>query len=58
MDLVEQTMAAWLSETIKKTSSRRVNNNNNNKTKRSPPKHDIKRVELQITGQNDNVVNG
>ncbi|XP_026315519.1 protein phosphatase 1 regulatory subunit 12B isoform X3 [Hyposmocoma kahamanoa] len=57
MDLVDPSMSAWLSEAIIKASSRRVNNNNNNKTKRSPPKHDIKRVELQITGQNDNVVN-
>lgn len=58
MDLVEPSMSSWLSEAILKASSRRVNNNNNNKMKRSPPKHDIKRVELQITGKIDNVVNG
>lgn len=62
MDLVDPMLSAWLSETVSKM-PRRVNNNNNNnnnKRKRSPPKqYDVKRVvELHITGQNDNIVNG
>ncbi|CAK1554631.1 unnamed protein product [Leptosia nina] len=51
MDLVDPSIAAWLEEASLKA-PRRVNNNN--KRKRSPPRHDVKRVELQITGQPDN----
>ncbi|XP_072930827.1 protein phosphatase 1 regulatory subunit 12C isoform X6 [Epargyreus clarus] len=59
MDLVDPTISSWLAEASLKA-PRRVNNNNNNnnKAKRSPPRHDVKRIELQITGQTDNVVNG
>ncbi|XP_072930829.1 protein phosphatase 1 regulatory subunit 12C isoform X8 [Epargyreus clarus] len=58
MDLVDPTISSWLAEASLKA-PRRVNNNNNNnnKAKRSPPRHDVKRIELQITGQTDNVVN-
>ncbi|KAJ2954185.1 hypothetical protein O0L34_g2420 [Tuta absoluta] len=65
MDLVDPSIAAWLSEAALKASPRRVNNNNNNKRRRSPPRQlppqspaqrDMKRVELQITGQ-DTVIN-
>ncbi|KAL4717676.1 hypothetical protein ACJJTC_000825 [Scirpophaga incertulas] len=57
-DLVDPSISTWLSEAVMKL-PRRVNNNNNNnnKRKRSPPKFDVKRVELHISGQHDNIVN-
>ncbi|XP_061712658.1 protein phosphatase 1 regulatory subunit 12A isoform X6 [Cydia pomonella] len=52
MDLVDPSISSWLADAILKA-PRRVNNNN--KRKLSPPRHEVKRVELQITGD---VVNG
>ncbi|XP_060809464.1 protein phosphatase 1 regulatory subunit 12B isoform X7 [Amyelois transitella] len=59
MDLVDPSISAWLADATLKA-PRRVNNNNNNNNKRkcSPPRHEVKRVELEITGQTDNNVNG
>ncbi|XP_060809463.1 protein phosphatase 1 regulatory subunit 12A isoform X6 [Amyelois transitella] len=58
MDLVDPSISAWLADATLKA-PRRVNNNNNNNNKRkcSPPRHEVKRVELEITGQTDNNVN-
>ncbi|XP_063372807.1 protein phosphatase 1 regulatory subunit 12C isoform X2 [Cydia amplana] len=47
MDLVDPSISSWLGEATLKA-PRRVNNNN--KRKLSPPRHEVKRVELQITG--------
>ncbi|XP_061712576.1 protein phosphatase 1 regulatory subunit 12C isoform X5 [Cydia pomonella] len=47
MDLVDPSISSWLADAILKA-PRRVNNNN--KRKLSPPRHEVKRVELQITG--------
>ncbi|XP_063372811.1 protein phosphatase 1 regulatory subunit 12A isoform X6 [Cydia amplana] len=52
MDLVDPSISSWLGEATLKA-PRRVNNNN--KRKLSPPRHEVKRVELQITGD---VING
>ncbi|XP_063546429.1 protein phosphatase 1 regulatory subunit 12B isoform X6 [Cydia strobilella] len=52
MDLVDPSISSWLADATLKA-PRRVNNNN--KRKLSPPRHEVKRVELQITGD---VVNG
>ncbi|XP_048005495.1 protein phosphatase 1 regulatory subunit 12A isoform X7 [Leguminivora glycinivorella] len=48
MDLVDPSISSWLADATLKA-PRRVNNNNN-KRKLSPPRHEVKRVELQITG--------
>ncbi|XP_063546428.1 protein phosphatase 1 regulatory subunit 12C isoform X5 [Cydia strobilella] len=47
MDLVDPSISSWLADATLKA-PRRVNNNN--KRKLSPPRHEVKRVELQITG--------
>ncbi|XP_037299705.1 protein phosphatase 1 regulatory subunit 12A isoform X4 [Manduca sexta] len=54
MDLVDPSISSWLEE-----ATRRVNNNNNiNKRKLSPPRHEqVKRIDIEITGQTDKVVN-
>ncbi|XP_073956298.1 myosin binding subunit isoform X3 [Choristoneura fumiferana] len=51
MDLVDPTISSWLAEATLKAPRRVNNNNNNNKRKLSPPRQEVKRVELQITGQ-------
>ncbi|XP_073956331.1 myosin binding subunit isoform X8 [Choristoneura fumiferana] len=56
MDLVDPTISSWLAEATLKAPRRVNNNNNNNKRKLSPPRQEVKRVELQITGQD--AVNG
>nr|XP_013189308.1 unnamed protein product [Amyelois transitella] len=60
MDLVDPSISAWLADATLKAPRRVNNNNNNNNNKRkcSPPRHEVKRVELEITGQTDNNVNG
>ncbi|XP_041986647.1 protein phosphatase 1 regulatory subunit 12B isoform X6 [Aricia agestis] len=57
MDLVDPSISTWLAEASLKAPRRVNNNNNNNKRKHSPPRHDVKRVELQITGKDENIVN-
>nr|XP_013189306.1 unnamed protein product [Amyelois transitella] len=59
MDLVDPSISAWLADATLKAPRRVNNNNNNNNNKRkcSPPRHEVKRVELEITGQTDNNVN-
>ncbi|XP_032526441.2 protein phosphatase 1 regulatory subunit 12C isoform X5 [Danaus plexippus] len=57
LDLVDPSISTWLAEAALKA-PRRINNNNNNINKlKSPLRNDVKRVELQITGQDDNIIN-
>ncbi|XP_047040313.1 protein phosphatase 1 regulatory subunit 12B isoform X7 [Helicoverpa zea] len=56
LDLVDPGMSSWLTEAM---NAQRRMNNNNNKRKRSPPQHDSKRVDIEITPQQpEKVVNG
>ncbi|PZC81259.1 hypothetical protein B5X24_HaOG213136 [Helicoverpa armigera] len=55
LDLVDPGMSSWLTEAM---NAQRRMNNNNNKRKRSPPQHDSKRVDIEITPQQpEKVVN-
>ncbi|XP_050683164.1 protein phosphatase 1 regulatory subunit 12B isoform X9 [Leptidea sinapis] len=54
MDLVDQSVSAWLSDAI----VRATRCANNNKRKISPPKHEVKRAEPKTTADTDNIVNG
>uniref|UniRef100_A0A2A4K1R9 cGMP-dependent protein kinase interacting domain-containing protein n=1 Tax=Heliothis virescens TaxID=7102 RepID=A0A2A4K1R9_HELVI len=54
LDLVDPGMSSWLSEAM---NAQRRMNNNNNKRKRSPPQHEAKRVDIEITPQPEKVVN-
>ncbi|XP_075991345.1 myosin binding subunit isoform X8 [Anticarsia gemmatalis] len=57
MDLVDPSITQWLADAMQQ--QRRQNNNNINKRKRSPPQHDAKRVDIEITPQQpEKVVNG
>ncbi|XP_050683163.1 protein phosphatase 1 regulatory subunit 12B isoform X8 [Leptidea sinapis] len=53
MDLVDQSVSAWLSDAI----VRATRCANNNKRKISPPKHEVKRAEPKTTADTDNIVN-
>ncbi|XP_075991339.1 myosin binding subunit isoform X3 [Anticarsia gemmatalis] len=56
MDLVDPSITQWLADAMQQ--QRRQNNNNINKRKRSPPQHDAKRVDIEITPQQpEKVVN-
>lgn len=57
MDLVDTGISQWLADAMQQ--QRRYNNNNINKPKRTPPQHDTKRVDIEITPQQpEKIVNG
>ncbi|XP_062524152.1 protein phosphatase 1 regulatory subunit 12C isoform X33 [Bombyx mori] len=53
LDLVDPSISSWLEEAALKA-PRRVNNN---KRKLSPPRHEVKRIDIEIKGQAEKIVN-